>query len=48
VFYNVHNFSLNTKNNKRYNILFIKKYENPIKGKISIFPLNYIIYIILE
>jgi hypothetical protein len=33
--------------NKRYNFLFIEKSKNLINEKISIFPLNNIIYVIL-
>jgi hypothetical protein len=36
-----------TLENKRYNFLFREKDENSINEKISIFPLNNIIYIIL-
>jgi hypothetical protein len=34
--------------NKRHNILFIEKLKNPTNSRISICPLNYIMYIILR
>jgi len=41
-------YHLKNSENKRHNILFTGKSKNPINYKISICPLNNIIYIILE
>jgi hypothetical protein len=46
VLYSTHFFLPSTRN-KRHNFLFIGKPKNPINDKISICPLNNIIYIIL-